>query len=96
MVNFLLANRPPLLLWWGPDYISIYNDAYRPVPGTKHPWAFGLPFRECWADTSPASFASVISYSKPTMMREARRKSPRSRPTGVRDVRNRGWRASLM
>jgi hypothetical protein len=26
MVSFLLANRFPLLLWWGPHYISIYND----------------------------------------------------------------------
>jgi len=29
MVRFLLANRFPLLLWWGPEYIQIYNDAYR-------------------------------------------------------------------
>lgn len=42
MVSFMLANRFPLLLWWGPEYISIYNDAYRPVLGAKHPWALGL------------------------------------------------------
>jgi signal transduction histidine kinase len=50
MVAFLLANRFPLLLWWGPEYISIYNDAYRPVLGTKHPWALGRPVRECWSE----------------------------------------------
>ncbi|HEX5508689.1 MAG TPA: response regulator [Pseudolabrys sp.] len=50
MVNFLLANRFPLLLWWGPDYISIYNDAYRPVLGAKHPWGLGRPVRECWSE----------------------------------------------
>ena len=50
MVGFLLANRFPLLLWWGPDYISIYNDAYRPILGTKHPWAIGKPVRECWSE----------------------------------------------
>ena len=50
MVNFLLANRFPLLLWWGPHYISIYNDAYRPVLGTKHPRAMGLPVSECWSE----------------------------------------------
>jgi signal transduction histidine kinase len=48
MTSFLLANRFPLLLWWGPQYISIYNDAYRPVLGTKHPWALGQPVSECW------------------------------------------------
>src|SRR5215813_5462627 len=50
MVSFLLANRFPLLLWWGPDYVSIYNDAYRPILGTKHSWALGLPFREVWPE----------------------------------------------
>jgi PAS domain S-box-containing protein len=50
MVRFLLANRFPLLLWWGPDYISIYNDAYRPILGTKHPTALGQPVRECWSE----------------------------------------------
>ena len=28
MVRILLANRFPQLLWWGPEYISIYNDAW--------------------------------------------------------------------
>ena len=50
MVRFLLANRFPLLLWWGPDYISIYNDPYRPVLGIKHPQSMGQPARECWPE----------------------------------------------
>ena len=50
MVDFLLANRFPLLLWWGPQYVSIYNDAYRPILGAKHPGAIGQPFREVWPE----------------------------------------------
>jgi signal transduction histidine kinase len=50
VVALLLANRFPQLLWWGPDYISIYNDAYRPVLGTKHPAALGQPFRDVWPE----------------------------------------------
>jgi PAS domain S-box-containing protein len=50
MVRIMLANRFPLLLWWGPQYISIYNDAYIPVLGEKHPWALGQPVRECWKE----------------------------------------------
>lgn len=50
MTSFLLANRFPLLLWWGPEYVSIYNDAYRPILGTKHPQALGLPVSECWSE----------------------------------------------
>jgi signal transduction histidine kinase/CheY-like chemotaxis protein len=50
MIRFLLANRFPLLLWWGPQYVSIYNDAYRPVLGAKHSWALGKPVSECWSE----------------------------------------------
>jgi PAS domain S-box-containing protein len=48
IVNFLLANRFPQLLWWGPEFCSIYNDAYIPILGTKHPWALGRPVSEVW------------------------------------------------
>jgi PAS domain S-box-containing protein len=50
MVRLLLANRFPLLLWWGPQYVSLYNDPYRPVLGKKHPWALGRPVSECWSE----------------------------------------------
>ena len=50
MVPILLANRFPQLLWWGPEYISIYNDAYRPILGRKHPWGLGRPVRDCWSE----------------------------------------------
>ena len=49
-LGVMLANRFPLLLWWGPDYISIYNDAYIPILGAKHPEALGLPVSECWSE----------------------------------------------
>jgi hypothetical protein len=50
MVGFMHANRFPLLLWWGPHYVSIYNDAYRPILGAKHPWAMGQPVSSCWSE----------------------------------------------
>ena len=49
-VSFLLANRFPMLLWWGPTFCSIYNDAYAPILGAKHPWALGKPVSECWSE----------------------------------------------
>jgi signal transduction histidine kinase/FixJ family two-component response regulator len=48
MVRFLLANRFPLLLWRGPQFCQLYNDAYRPILGTKHPQFLGRPVAECW------------------------------------------------
>src|SRR5688572_19700590 len=51
MVQFILANGFPQLLWWGPEYIQFYNDPYRPIPGAKHPHAaLGRPGSECWAE----------------------------------------------
>ena len=49
-VALILNNRFPMLLWWGSEYISIYNDAYIPVLGTKHPWGLGKPVKECWSE----------------------------------------------
>jgi len=49
-VALLLHNESDLLLWWGPQYVQLYNDAYRPVLGDKHPKAMGQPGSECWAE----------------------------------------------
>ncbi|HKW19587.1 MAG TPA: response regulator [Terriglobales bacterium] len=53
MVNFLLANRFPQLLWWGPQFCCVYNDAYIPVLGEKHPHALGQPVSEVWHEIWP-------------------------------------------
>jgi PAS domain S-box-containing protein len=50
IVSLLLANRFPLVLGWGPQYIQIYNDAYLPILGTKHPRALGQPVSACWSE----------------------------------------------
>jgi len=46
-----------MFVFWGPELLQIYNDAYRPVPGAKHPWALGRPaqqiWSEVWADIGP-------------------------------------------
>jgi PAS domain S-box-containing protein len=41
-VNLLLASKYPMFLWWGPERIQFYNDAYRPmIREDKHPLALG-------------------------------------------------------
>ena len=50
-VAMLLHSRHPMFLWWGPDLIQIYNDAYLPSFGVgKHPAAMGQPGRTCWPE----------------------------------------------
>src|SRR3984957_12901872 len=50
VVNLLLASGFPMAVRWGPDFVMIYNDGYRPILGDKHPWALGLPFVEVWPE----------------------------------------------
>ena len=48
----ILASRFPMFLWWGPELIQIYNDAYRPSfgPGERHVRALGARGREFWTE----------------------------------------------
>src|SRR5262245_59724448 len=47
-VALMLQARYPMFVWWGPQLTNLYNDAYIPVLGKRHPWALGLPAREIW------------------------------------------------
>ncbi len=49
-VDLMLVNRLPMLLWWGPRFVQIYNDPYVPIPGEKHPRSLGQPASECWSE----------------------------------------------
>ncbi|RYG91684.1 MAG: histidine kinase, partial [Alphaproteobacteria bacterium] len=35
---------------WGPELITIYNDAYVLALADRHPWALGKPHSQIWAD----------------------------------------------
>src|SRR6202011_4010609 len=50
-VRLLLNTGHPMFIWWGPDLIQFYNDAYRRTMGAeRHPSALGQRGRECWAE----------------------------------------------
>jgi PAS domain S-box-containing protein len=53
MVNLTLASSSPARVMWGTELILIYNDAYRPIPGPRHPWALGKPAREVYGESWP-------------------------------------------
>jgi len=56
-VSMVLSSTFPMFVAWGPQLSFLYNDAYVPVLGNKHPAAFGEPFQqiwhEIWADIVP-------------------------------------------
>ena len=50
-VRLILNTRHPMFIWWGPDLIQFYNDAYAETMGPeRHPNALGAPGRECWQE----------------------------------------------
>ena len=49
-LSLCLATTLPTALYWGDDLRLLYNDAWAPIAGEKHPWALGRPAREVWAD----------------------------------------------
>lgn len=49
-VDVLLRSDAEIVLFWGPEFIAIYNDAYAPTIGDKHPRALGRPARENWSE----------------------------------------------
>ena len=54
-VGICLNTRYPMCIYWGPDYVMLYNDAFRAMMGEKHPWGLGRPARE----VGPENFGSV-------------------------------------
>jgi PAS domain S-box-containing protein len=57
-VSILLDSRFGMYIAWGPRYVQIYNDGYRPILGsTKHPQALGnlasTTFAESWDIIGP-------------------------------------------
>lgn len=49
-VRTVLPSEVPMLLWWGPELVQIFNDAYTRVLGAKYPAAIGEPGAQCWAE----------------------------------------------
>jgi len=74
-LRIMLASRQPMWVWWGPELINFYNDAYLPIIGGKHPAALGQPARMVWSEVWPqieeriqAAMAGEASYSEAEML----------------------------
>ncbi|MDO9297919.1 PAS domain-containing protein [Bradyrhizobium sp.] len=53
-VRIVLNTNHPMFIWWGPELIQFYNDAYRQTMGPeRHPSALGQRGRDCWAEIWP-------------------------------------------
>ncbi len=52
-VSLMLDSKFPMFVAWEDDLGFLYNDAYVPVLGEKHPNALGRPFRAIWEEIWP-------------------------------------------
>ena len=60
IVGVILQSRHPMFLWWGPELIQVYNDAYLPSFGAgKHPAAMGQRGRDCWQEIWPIVWPQI-------------------------------------
>jgi PAS domain S-box-containing protein len=66
-VSMALSSTFPMFVAWGPQRVFLYNDAYIPVLGDKHPFAFGDLFHrvwwEIWADLGPIAERAMADHS---------------------------------
>ena len=49
-LSICLNSNFPIAIYWGKDLVLLYNDAWSPIPGNKHPWALGRPAKEVWPE----------------------------------------------
>jgi len=67
-VIFLMLNsRYPMFVWWGSKLINLYNDAYIPVLGARHPEALGRSAPRIWNE-----IWDVLGPQAEAVMREGR------------------------
>jgi PAS domain-containing protein len=50
MCNLIMGSPHPAAMYWGPEYIAIYNEAYIMLAGQKHPQLMGQSYKVAWAE----------------------------------------------
>ena len=50
LVDLMTASRQPAYIAWGRELVSLYNDGYIPILGTKHLDGMGKPYSELFAE----------------------------------------------
>ncbi|KAK4231249.1 histidine protein kinase [Podospora fimiseda] len=50
MSNMIMGSPHPAALYWGPEYVAIYNEAYIALAGKKHPNLMGARYKDAWSE----------------------------------------------
>ncbi|GHP18373.1 hypothetical protein CH278_24805 [Rhodococcus sp. 05-2254-5] len=49
-IRTVMPSTIPMLIWWGPHLVQIFNHSYTDFLGDKFPAAAAQPARDCWAE----------------------------------------------
>lgn len=47
-LRIVLNSRQPMFVWWGPELLNLYNDAYQSIMAGRHPGGLGQPAAQVW------------------------------------------------
>ncbi|OLN84413.1 Hybrid signal transduction histidine kinase K 1 [Colletotrichum chlorophyti] len=50
MANMVMGSPHPAAMYWGPDNIVLYNEAYVELAGQKHPKLMGMRYQDAWSE----------------------------------------------
>ncbi|TQN70603.1 Hybrid signal transduction histidine kinase K [Colletotrichum shisoi] len=50
MANMVMGSPHPAAMYWGEDYVTIYNEAYIELAGQKHPKLMGACYQDAWSE----------------------------------------------
>ena len=70
MCNLIMASPFPAAMYWGPELIVIYNEAYILLAGQKHPGLMGQSYRAAWSeiwDSVEEIFRMAVTTGQATM-----------------------------
>src|SRR4051794_18364154 len=72
-LSICLNSSFPIALYWGGDLVLLYNDAWSPTPGEKHPGARGRPAGGAWSeigDITAPFFEQVVTRGEDPRRRD--------------------------
>ena len=73
MSNLIMGSPHPAAMYWGPQFVCIYNEAYLDLAGSKHPTIMGKPYYDAWPelwDEIKPVFKSALESGQATMKHE--------------------------
>ncbi|KAK3956269.1 hypothetical protein QBC32DRAFT_310213 [Pseudoneurospora amorphoporcata] len=66
--NQILADSRPIAIYWGTNYVTLYNEAFSKLCGSKHPSLLGMTVENAWQEAG--------EQLKDAMSRIARKEDP--------------------